>query len=79
MPVRSELDDEQAYWLRRVLETRPRIGAREMVNIPDPVHDTLVDKGFIRRREELVEITLDGINAIARYKPFRDPEELHRG
>lgn len=76
MPVPSELNDEQAYWLRRVLETRPRLGLRELVAIPETVHDMLVDKGFIRRRQEIVEITLEGINAIARYKPFRDPEEL---
>lgn len=79
MPVRSELDDEQAYWLRRVLETRPRLGPRELVAIPETVHGTLVDKGFIRQRQEMVEITLEGINAIARYKPFRDPEELRNG
>ena len=64
-----DLTDEQARWLRRVLETRPKRGGLDVFTIPDDVHDALVEKGFIRWVRGQVEISLEGIRAISRYRP----------
>lgn len=68
----DELDDEHAHWLKKVLESRPRRGAPDQFVIPDDVHDALVEKGLIRWQNGAVEITLEGIRAIARRPPPPD-------
>ena len=64
-----DLTEEQAHWLRRVLQTRPKRGGLDVFTIPDNVHDALIGKGFIRRIHGHVEISLEGIRAISRYRP----------
>ena len=69
MTISRDLTDEQAYWLKRVLESRPRQTPPDQFSIPTDVHDVLIDKGFIRRHRGAVEITLDGIREVARRPP----------
>lgn len=71
----AELTREQAYWLARVLATRPKDGPLDSFTIPDAVHDRLVAGGFIYWRRGALEITLDGICEIARYQRMRDAGE----
>lgn len=65
----SDLTEEQAYWLRRVLESRPKHGVLDTFTIPHEVYHVLIGKGLIRWHHRAVEITLDGIRAIARHQP----------
>jgi len=61
----DNLTDEQAHWLRRVLQSRPRSVLFDRFTIPDEVKDALVEQGLLRLwRNGAVEITLDGIRAI---------------
>lgn len=71
----AELTREQAYWLARVLATRPKDGPLDNFTIPDEVHDELVAGGLIHWRRGAVEITLEGIREIARYQRLRDAGE----
>jgi hypothetical protein len=64
-----DLTEEQAHWLRRVLQTRPKRGGLDVFTIPDDVHDALIEKGLIRWVHGQVEISLEGIRAISRYRP----------
>ncbi len=64
-----DLTEEQAHWLRRVLQTRPKRGELDVFTIPDNVHAALIGKGFIRRVHGQIEISLEGIRAISRYRP----------
>ena len=65
MQNHDNLTDEQAHWLRRVLQSRPRSVLFDRFTIPDEVKDSLVEKGLLRLwRNGAVEITLDGIRAI---------------
>jgi hypothetical protein len=73
-----DLSEEQAYWLHRVLVTRPKDGPLDNFTIPDSIHDELVAHGLIRWRRGTVEITLDGIREIARYHRVRDAAEAVR-
>jgi hypothetical protein len=68
-----DLSNEQARWLKRVLESRPKKGAFDRFTIPEDVQDVLVEKGLIRRwRNGTVEITLDGICEVARRRLAQD-------
>lgn len=63
----QDLSDEQAHWLKRILETRPKRVLFDQLTIPDAVQDVLVEKGLVRRwRNGAVEITLDGIREVTR-------------
>jgi len=58
----DNLTDEQAHWLRRVLQSRPRSVLFDRFTIPEEVKEALVEKGLLRLwRNGAVEITLDGI------------------
>ncbi|HET7065214.1 MAG TPA: hypothetical protein VFI49_13140 [Rudaea sp.] len=60
------MTEEQARWLTRILETRPKKAPLDHLVVPDDVNDALVEKGLIRWHRGLLEITLDGIRAVAR-------------
>lgn len=63
----QQLSDEQAHWLKRILESRPKRVLFDQLTIPDAVQDVLVEKGLVRRwRNGAVEITLDGIREVTR-------------
>lgn len=64
-----DLTEEQARWLRRVLQVRPKRGGLDVFTIPDEIHEALMKKGFIRWVHGQVEISLEGIRAISRYRP----------
>ena len=64
--------DEQARWLRALLESRPKRVASEPVRIPDEVHRALFEKGLIQWKRGVMEITLEGISLIARRPPIAD-------
>ena len=64
-----DLTEEQAHWLRRVLQKRPKRGELDVFTIPDDVHNALIEKGLIRWVRGKVEISLEGIRAISRYRP----------
>jgi hypothetical protein len=65
-----ELSEEQADWLRRILESQPRRTLFDRFAIPDDVRDALAEKGLVRRwRNGAVEITLDGILEVTRRRP----------
>jgi hypothetical protein len=61
-----DLTDEQAHWLARVLQTRPKRGLLEQFTVPFDVQNALVEKGFLKWRRSALEITLEGIRAVAR-------------
>jgi hypothetical protein len=62
-----ELSDEQADWLKKILESRPKRVLFDQLSIPDEVQDALVERGLVRRwRNGAVEITLDGIREVTR-------------
>jgi len=66
----QELSEEQADWLRRILESQPRRTLFDRFAIPDDVRDALAEKGLVRRwRNGAVEITLDGILEVTRRRP----------
>ena len=76
MQNHDDLTDEQAYWLRRVLQSRPRSVLFDRFTIPDDVKETLVEKGLLRLwRNGAVEITLDGIRAITHRPAEANPRE----
>jgi hypothetical protein len=63
------LSDEEAFWLMRLLRSRPRYGPLVQLTIPAEVHNSLLEMGLIQWRRQQVEITLDGIRAIGRRRP----------
>jgi len=68
-----ELSDEQADWLKRILESHPRRTMFDGFAVPGDVRDALAEKGLVRRwRNGAVEITLDGILEVTRRRP-REP------
>jgi hypothetical protein len=70
----QRLSDEQAHWLKRILESRPKRVLFDQLTIPDAVQDVLVEKGLVRRwRNGAVEITLDGIREVTR-RPLANDE-----
>jgi hypothetical protein len=62
----DDLTDEQAHWLTRLLQRRPKRGLLDRFSIPCDVQNVLVKKGLVYWRRRALEITLDGIAAIAR-------------
>ena len=63
------LSKDQAYWLKALLETRPRSHSRLPIRdfrMPDDVSQVLTARGLIRRVRGALEITLEGIREIAR-------------
>jgi hypothetical protein len=68
----QHLSDEEAFWLMRLLRSRPRRGPLIQLTIPAEVHNTLLERGLIQWRRRQVEITLDGIRAIGRQRPQGD-------
>ena len=68
-----DLSDEQSYWLKRVLRSRPKVGLLDRFTIPEDVQDVLLEKGLVRLwRNGAVEITLVGICQILRQPPGQD-------
>ena len=67
------LTDEQAVWLKRILDSRDNTGLFDQLVIPDEVQNTLVAKGLVRRfRNGDVEITLGGIREVTRRPLLQD-------
>jgi hypothetical protein len=65
-----DLSEEQADWLKRILESHPRRTLFDRFAVPDDVRDALAEKGLVRRwRNGAVEITLDGILEVTRRRP----------
>jgi len=64
--------DEQARWLRALLESRPKRHATGPVRMPDEVHRALFEKGLIQWKRGVMEITLEGIHLVARRPPLAD-------
>ena len=65
-----DLSEEQADWLKRILESHPRRTLFDRFSVPDDVRDVLAEKGLVRRwRNGAVEITLDGILEVTRRRP----------
>lgn len=64
-----DLSKDQAYWLKALLETRPRSQSRLPIRdfrMPDEVSRALTARGLIRSVRGALEITLEGIREIAR-------------
>jgi hypothetical protein len=55
----EDLTGEQARWLRRIIEAKPKEGPMSVV--PDDVHDALTEKGLVQWRHGLLEATTEGI------------------
>jgi hypothetical protein len=67
------LTDEQAVWLKRILDSRDNTGLFDQLVIPEDVQNTLVAKGLVRRfRNGDVEITLGGIREVTRRPLLQD-------
>ena len=68
MTATQELTDDQAYWLKALLETRPRSNKLLARNfrMPLEVTQTLAARGLVRWVRGALEITLEGIREIAR-------------
>ena len=65
----SNLSDDEALWLMRLLRSRPRNGPVDRFNMPDSVQNALVERGLMRWKHGKMEITLDGIRAVGRGRP----------
>ena len=63
------LTEDQALWLRRILECRMNGGdLAEGIDIPDDIESVLVKRGFVRRwRDGAIEITLGGIREVTQH------------
>ena len=72
MPDSDGVTDEQARWLRALLESRPKKNAAGPVSMPDDVHRALFEKGLIQWKRGVMEITLEGIHLVARRPPLAD-------
>jgi hypothetical protein len=59
------LTEEQARWLTRILQSRPRRALLDHFVVPDDVHGALAENGLIRWHNGSIEITLEGIRAVA--------------
>jgi hypothetical protein len=60
------LTDDQARWLKTILESRPNKSLFDRLPIPEDVRDVLVEKGLVRHwRNGDVEITLAGMVEVA--------------
>jgi len=67
------LTDDQAIWLKRILDNRESAGLSDRLVIPDGVQDVLVAKGLVRRfRNGDLEITLGGIREVTRRPQLQD-------
>ena len=55
----EDLTEEQARWLGRIIEAKPKEGP--MIVVPDDVHDALTEKGLVQWRHGLLEATAEGI------------------
>jgi hypothetical protein len=67
------LTDDQAVWLKRILDNRESAGLSDRLVIPDGVQDVLVAKGLVRRfRNGDLEITLGGIREVTRRPLLQD-------
>ena len=60
-----DLSQAEAECLRKVAAARPA-DAQDRYVLPDDVHDSLIDKGYIRWERGVVLITTSGILALAR-------------
>lgn len=71
------LTDDQALWLKRILESRPKRVLFDHFTIPEDVEEVLVSKGLVRRwRNGDVEITLGGIREVTRRPLPEDPLQI---
>jgi hypothetical protein len=67
------LTDDQAAWLKRILDSRENTGLFDQPDIPEDVQNVLVAKGLVRRfRNGDLEITLGGIREITRRPLLQD-------
>ena len=66
------LTDDEARWLMRLLQSRPKNGLLDQFTMPDPIHHALVKKGLMHWRRGKMEITLDGIREIGRRRPIEE-------
>jgi hypothetical protein len=67
------LTDDQAVWLKRILDSRENTGLFDQPDIPEDVQNVLVAKGLVRRfRNGDLEITLGGIREITRRPLLQD-------
>jgi hypothetical protein len=67
------LTDDQAVWLKRILDNRENAGQFDQLAIPEDVQDVLVAKGLVRRfRNGDLEITLGGIREVTRRPQLQD-------
>lgn len=72
-----DLTDDQALWLKRILESRPKRVLFDHFTIPEDVEEVLVSKGLVRRwRNGDVEITLGGIREVTRRPLAQDPADV---
>ena len=67
------LTDDQAVWLKRILDSRENAGLFDQPVIPEDVQNVLVAKGLVRRfRNGDLEITLGGIREVTRRPLLQD-------
>ena len=64
-----DVTDEQARWLRALLESRPKRTAGGQFKMPEDVRTALAAKGLVWWVRGMVEITLEGIREAARHPP----------
>ena len=68
------LTDDQAAWLKSILDNRENAGLFDKPVIPEDVQNVLVAKGLVRRfRNGDLEITLGGIREVTRRPQLQDP------
>jgi hypothetical protein len=63
------LTDDQAFWLKALLQTRPRRQTPMLIRqfrMPDEVRLALTAKGLVRWVRGALEITIEGIREVAR-------------
>lgn len=69
MTATDALTEHQAYWLKALLETRPRTHNPKRLRdfrMPADVTEALTARGLVRIVRGTLEITLEGIREVAR-------------
>ena len=68
------LTEDQAHWLKALLESRPKRAAGEQFKMPEAVRTALAAEGLVWWVRGMVEITIEGIREVAR-RPVTDEIE----
>jgi hypothetical protein len=61
----TELTDDEAIWLKRILDANAQNTFFDYLSLPKSIHDALVDRGLVEWNAGALEITAAGSAAAA--------------